>query len=121
MSGSQVKAIPVTANFLSSMVISIAQFAQGDNVVSIPVIQQLASGESLQLDIFLQALSNGLSPVPITLSPHGWSILLSNGKKCLAIPSTLRDIHCAVFSGSRAYFGHGSGRVTILDISLYDV
>ena len=117
MSGPQPNAIPVEKKILSSMVLSIAHFAQGDNIMSIPVIQKLASGESLQLDILLQALSNGLSPVPITFSPDGLSILLSNGKKCLAIPSTLRDIHSAVFSGSRAYFGHGSGRVTILDIS----
>ena len=117
MSGSQVNAISVTANFLSTMVISIAHFAQGDNIMSIPVIEKLVSGESLQLELLLQALSNGLSPVPVTFSPDGLSILLSNGKKCLVIPSTLRDIHCAAFSGSRAYFGHGSGRLTILDIS----
>ena len=115
MSGFQVNAMPVKSIFLFSMVISIAYF--GDSIMSIPVVQKLASGESLQLDILLRALGNGLSPVPITFTPDGLLILLSNGKKCLAIPSTLRDIGCAVFSHSRAYFGHGSGQVTILDIS----
>jgi len=117
MSGPQLNAIPVKEMFLCSMLISIARFAQGVNIMSIPVIQQLVSGETLPLDILLQALSNEIPPVPTTFTPDGLSILLSNGTKCLAIPSILRDIQCAVFSGSRAYFGHGSGRVTVLDIS----
>jgi hypothetical protein len=117
LSGPQAETNQIGDNFLSSMVTSIALLAQGDNITSIPVIQRLVSGESIDLDDILQAIRNGLSPVPITLAPDGLSILLSNGKKCLAIPSTLRDINSAAFSGSKVYFGHGSGRITILDIS----
>jgi hypothetical protein len=118
MLGLQVNTIPIGEFFLSSMVNSITHLIQGDNdTTSIPVIQRLVSGESLHLGVLLRAAWSGSSPVPITLTPDGTSILLSNGEKCLAIPSALRDIKCAVFSGSKVYFGHGTGRVTILDIS----
>ncbi len=118
MSGPPVNAINNT--FLSSVMTPIALrlLGQGVDISSIPVLQGLVSGASLPLEVFLQAIGNGLSPpIPLTLSPDEKTILLSNGKLCLAILSSLRDIRCAIFFGSQAVFGHESGQITILDIS----
>jgi hypothetical protein len=119
VSGPQVKTMQVGSVFLSSMVTSIALSAQGDNTRSIPVLQQLVSSESLPLDIFLQASRKELLPLPTTLTSDYSPVLLSNGKKCLAIPSALQDFSCVAFSGSKVCLGYFSGQINILDISTW--
>ena len=116
MSGPQGNAVPIGKIFFSSMVTAL--LPQGDNTACSPVMQRLVSGESLHLGVLLGAMRSGSSPVPITLSPDASSVLLSDGEKYLTIPSSLRDITCAAFSGSKVYFGYGTGQITILDISV---
>ena len=110
--------IPIGVIFLSSMVTSVAHLVRGDNTASSPVMQRLVFGERLHIGVLLGAIRDGLPLVPITLTPDASSVLLSNGEKCLTTPSSLRDITCAVFSGSKVYFGYGTGQITILDITV---